>query len=323
MADFHFIRPYFLFAFIPLILSLFLLFNRSRQGQAWSKICDAHLLQHLLVNVGGKARLASVLLMALVGSVMVVSLAGPSFTRLPQTSFSQQQARVIVLEVSSNMLGQDIPPNRLQRAKFKIEDLLQQMQEGQVGLVVFTQEPFLVSPLTTDSDTLKLMLSELSTDIMPVDGSDIAPALTMAGKLIEQGGYPHGQIYLLSAAKVTDEDIGIAKTLAKKGITTSVIGLASKLGAPVFSRGEAETISRLDESGFKKLAKAGKGVYSGFTSSDQDIKTLLKQGKPLVKAYKKEKTQLKRWKDQGRYLLCFILPLVLLGFRRGWLESIA
>lgn len=321
MAELHFIRPYMLYAFIPLAVALAILCSKSRENHEWSKVCDPHLLKHLLVNISAKIRYLSLFFIAIVGALMVLALAGPSWQRLPQLSYSKSEATVIALDVSSHMLARDVTPNRLMRAKFKIHDILDKIKEGQVGLIVFTSEPFLVSPLTKDNETLKLFLPELSPNIMPVDGSNIKAALKMANTIIHQAGYSKGRIILVTANNANENDIQYARKLNKEGIHLSVLAMSTPLGAPVYDATGRDVLSKLDKKSLSDLATSGGGVMSVFSGSNADLKHLLSYNRYGKSKYKKEDTIITKYKDEGRLLILFILPLILIAFRKGWLES--
>lgn len=322
MAEFHFIRPWFLLSFIPFLVILYRLAKRGSSQNSWQQACDPHLLRALMTQVAKNYYWLSFWAIFLCGSLMIVALAGPAWQKLPQPSFAQKKATVIVLDMSDKMNAQDIKPSRLQRAKFKIEDLLKSQTEGQVGLVVFTKEAFLVSPLTKDKRTLNAFLAELSTNIMPVAGANIGSGLKMAAKLIKQASYPTGNIVLFTASKPTSQDLSIAKTLRREGLHLSVIGMATKLGAPIFDNYGIKHMTKLEQDSLKTLASDGQGQYQSFTSSDQDIKALTTFINQEKSDYKKQNDNMTIWQDEGRYLILFLLPLVLLAFRRGFIESI-
>jgi Ca-activated chloride channel family protein len=322
MGDFHFLRPYFLWALIPLGLALWVTFKRAQTSGEWKDICDNHLLKHLMVPLSKSTGALSFFLCALTGLLMIVSLSGPSWKKLPETSYSQKRAFVIALDLSSDMLAEDITPSRIERTKYKVRDILNELEEGQVGLVVFSDEPFIVSPLTTDADTLKLLLPTLTPNIMPVDGSNIKKAIEMSSELISQAGFEKGTVFLLTSSEAKLRDISEAKALAKKGITISVIGVGTKLGAPIVNQRQEQIMARLDPSSLMRLAKAGKGVYIGVTNDNHDLRTLLKSVTQTDLIYKKDTQDISNWKDSGRFLLFFILPFVLLSFRRGWFQGL-
>ncbi len=322
MSEFHFMRPWMLLAFIPLAIALSALLFKSRENHQWSKVCDPHLLKHLLMNISGKSRYLSLFLITLTGIAIVLALAGPTYKKIPIPSFSKEEATVIALDVSKAMLAQDIRPSRLQRAKYKIHDILNKIKEGRVGLVVFTEEPFLVSPLTKDNETLKLLLPEIHSNIMPVGGSNIQGGLELAKEVIKRGGYQKGHIILITANKAKTNDIDYAAQLKKEGIEVSVLAMSTALGAPAVDDQGRDFISKLDKVSLTKLAKAGGGALALFTGNDNDLKRLLAYTDSAFKDYSKDDETVVKWKDEGRYLLFFIIPIVLFAFRQGWLESV-
>ena len=168
---FHFIRPYWLFLLIPLLLIvIFFLQNRLSKSN-WEKICDPKLLPHLLIEKEGKQKHIPIYLLAIGGLLAIFALAGPTWERLPQPAFRDQSALVIALDLSRSMDANDIKPSRLIRARYKIADILKQRQEGQTALIVYAGEAFPVTPLTDDIDTITAQLSVLDTTIMPAQGS--------------------------------------------------------------------------------------------------------------------------------------------------------
>jgi len=196
-------------------------------------------------------------------------------------------------------------------------------------MVVFSSEPYVVSPLTQDAATIAAMVPVLSPNIMPVLGSDISRALKKARQLMKQGGANQGQIILISDSHPSKQAIQFAKKIHSEGFTISVLGVGRTQGVPIPTpRGYLQNtkgdiiISRLDRNGLEKLAHAGGGRYADLSNDNQDINDLLITPKSMhLNAQKMEKTSIK-WHDEGRYLLLLLVPLVALAFRRGWLEEL-
>jgi Ca-activated chloride channel homolog len=322
---FHFLRPWFLLSIIPLTIFCWYLLKKKPKLKAWQAICDKNLLNQLTKEVGKGRKSFSIALFFLIGLLMSVAISGPTWTRLPQQAFKQKIARVVVLDLSEDMLAEDIKPSRLIRAKFKIRDLLSQSKIGQIGMVVFSKEGFVVSPLTDDSKTIMAMIPELTPSIMPVTGSNIAAGLKQAEQLIKQAGFNQGQVILISASAVTQKDINQAKALADSSISVWVMGVGSEIGAPVpesstfVARQGQMRISKLEKVKLNELAQAGAGRYVDFTSDDKDIKQIVSvnPGQQFMK-----QDEISSWKDQGRLLLYLIIPLFLIFFRKGFIESL-
>lgn len=330
MQQFHWIRPYYLLALIPLALLLALLVLRRAKGDTWRQVCDEHLLSHLLIQRQQSQQLITLLLLAIGWITGVLALAGPSWMKQQQAVFRTQQATVIALDLTSSLYAADIQPNRLTRAKYKIQDILKRQKEGQTGLVVFSSEAFVVSPLTDDAETLSSLIPMLDPDIMPIQGNNITVGLKEAALLIQQNGSKQGKIILMSANKPNEQDLEVAKQLAAQGIHTSVLAIGTETGAPIptqqgFEQNNKGTtlLSKVDTQALRSLASQGGGDYSNFTDSDEDISQLLKSNPLSVSAQSSaaQKT-LNLWKDQGYWLVLALLPLAALAFRRGWFENI-
>lgn len=307
MTDFHFLRPWWLLTILPLLGLLWFLWRQSPRLEAWAAVCDGHLLKHLVQSKGqGRRHLA---LSSLFISIlcMIISISGPTWSRLPVPSYQQIQPRVLVLDMSEAMLAQDLAPDRLTRAKFKLHDLFKRRDVGQFGLVVYTGEPFVVSPLTDDAQTIDALLSSLSPDIMPVEGQHLEAALEEAGQLLANAGYKQGQILVLTGETPSLAAIEVAKTLAAKQIYTSVM--------PILA-------SKVSSSLFKNLASAGQGQLVPFSDTSDDLEQWLKNSTGEEQYWLSRENDIPMWRDEGRWFLIPALILLLPVYRRGWLQRI-
>ena len=164
IRNFHFIRPYWLIAIIPLILILFLLRLQDKSANAWEGIIDPGLLSYLLQKTDlEKASLLTWLFFF--WALIVVALAGPTWQKIPQPVQEKDDALIIVLDLTRSMLAEDVNPNRLTKAKRKIIDILRARDEGETALVVYSGSAFAVSPLSDDSKTISGMIPSLSPEI--------------------------------------------------------------------------------------------------------------------------------------------------------------
>lgn len=302
---YHFLRPWWLLAFVPWFFIMWQLWQKKTGSQAWSAVCDSHLLAHLLKDTQATRRYPIVLL-AISSLLMIISLAGPCWSRLPAPVWQTQEARVVLLDMSSSMMAGDVSPNRLSRALFKLQDLFKHRDAGQFALVVFTGEPFVVSPLTDDGNTISALLQTLTPDIMPVDGLHLDSALRQAATLITNAGFSSGQILVLTANRPDAEALRIAKELAFKKMNTSVM--------PVIAD---KTLMAL----YQPLATAGKGMLLPFSDTTDDINQWLSIGKQ-TRYVRSPYHEFPVWRDEGRWFLFPALLALLPVFRRGWLQRI-
>ncbi|QBR83126.1 VWA domain-containing protein [Legionella israelensis] len=307
ITDFHFLRPLWLLALIPLAFFAVRLWQQKNRLQTWNAICDSHLLKELIqVKERPKDFLTSFFLLTS-GLFFILSLAGPSWLKLAVPVFQPIEPRVIVLDLSHEMLNKDLSPDRLSRAKFKLHDLFQHSDKGQWGMVVYTGEPFVVSPLTDDAQTITNLLSTLTPDIMPVGGHQLDTALDQAAKLIDQAGYQSGQILVLTGTPPHSQAIQTAEKLSQHNIYTSILPLSKD-----------KSLNPL----YQQLAHAGHGQLLHLTPDDSDIVKWLNDTQLNKKFALSQYNDVPLWRDEGRWFLIpallFFLPL----FRRGNLQRI-
>ena len=327
LAEFHFIRPYWLLAIIPcIVIVVLMLRNKLRLGN-WSAVCDAELLPYLLQEKGGNQSRWPLTTGAVAALLVITALAGPTWQRSPSPVFRNESALVIALDLSRSMDAEDIKPSRLIRARYKIADILKQRKDGQTALLVYAGDAFTVTPLTDDTETIDSQLSALTTDIMPSEGSNTELVLEKAVELFKQAGLQKGQILLVTDGVNVDRTLAAVKSLGS--YTLSILGVGTADGAPIalpdggFLKDEQGTIviPKLNASDLAKLAQAGKGVYQTITANDADIQILLSVvDKPVQQQGKENKNLLlDQWEDKGPWVLLLVLPLAALSFRKGLL----
>ncbi|MEN8261658.1 MAG: VWA domain-containing protein, partial [Pseudomonadota bacterium] len=177
MAEFHFLRPLWFLAILPLVLLLWFLWRRNRRAGQWATVCDARLLPHILIQRNGRRSPWPLTLFATGGVLAVTALAGPAWEQLPTPVFRTESYLVIALDLSRSMDAADIKPSRLIRARYKLADILELRTEGQTALIVYAAVAFTVPPLTDDTATIASQLPALTTGLVPVQGSHAGRAL--------------------------------------------------------------------------------------------------------------------------------------------------
>jgi Ca-activated chloride channel family protein len=320
----HFIRPLWLIM-LPLAVILPVLWRRLRRPSGdWSKICDTHLLSWLSVgNAAARPSRSGSWLAGLACLIAVVALAGPSWQKLPDSSYTSRDARVLVLDLSLSMLAEDLKPNRLTQARFRLSDMLEDALEGQTGLVSYAGDAFVVSPLTNDTNTIRNMLPALRPDVIPAFGSRPDRALEMAAELLKRSGMARGEV-LLIADSGNRAAVSVARKLAKQGIFTSVLAVGTLQGAPIPSgdgfisdSGGNIVVARLERDTLQAIASAGAGTYSELTAGSTASSPWASiEGSEFTR---KDDALGERWKDAGPWLVLALLPLVAFSFRRGLL----
>lgn len=326
--EFHFIRPYWFFALIPVGFILWKLARRHLVNKHWESVCDAELLPYILIGKSDSKNILNLVLTILVSLLSIIALAGPTWERLPQPVFQKESALVIAFDLSLSMYADDIKPSRLERARFKIADLLKLREEGQTALLVYAGDSFIVTPLTDDTKTINSQLSALSPAIMPAPGSNTESALLKATELLKQAGLSQGHILLITD-EVDEKYKNNFSQAKKEGYHVSILGMGTKEGAPVSmgkggfleDRNGTIVIPRLDATNLSSLSNAGGGYYETSQISDADIERLNRLFNSDLDSSDETETEFKsdQWQEFGPWLVLFILPIVAFGFRRGYL----
>ena len=324
---FHFLRPQWFLALFPLALLLWLLFFRKQGSRGWEAVCDERLLPHILIRKPGRARRASLALTALGGLLAVAALAGPAWEKLPQPVFTAGDALVIALDLTRSMDAGDVSPSRLERARFKIRDLIEKRSEGQTALLVYAGEAFVVTPLTDDVETIKSQLNALEPDIMPALGNRPDKAVHLSMDLLRQAGRRQGHLLLITDeadVEAAEESVG---GLRDAGHRLSILGVGTSHGVPVplpdggFLKGRNGeiVIPVLDEKPLRQLATLGGGRYARLTKDDSDVALLTDYFSRPNYDDERVATELETdvWREQGPWLVLCLLPLAALLFRRG------
>jgi Ca-activated chloride channel family protein len=329
LADFHFLRPLWLVAIIPLLLLVAMIAYLHKQQSGWQSVLAGHLYPHLVASRNAKRTKPPLYLLAVGWLLATMALAGPTWERLPQPVYQLHSGKVVVIDMSLSMRATDVKPNRLTRARYKAIDLVNAIAEGETGLVAYAGDAFTISPLSSDAQNLTTLIPSLTPEIMPVAGSEPYLGLLAAIELLTNAGYQQGEIFWITDGIENNQVNEVNKLLRNTPFRLSVLAVGTEDGAPIQltngdfmkdSRG-AIVLPKLSVSNLRTLAKTGRGRYIAMRADDEDI-DYLKNQSLLERQSEQEDEQSAdnfgdKWKEMGPYLLLLMLPLAAYGFRRG------
>ncbi len=326
-ADFHWLRPEYFWLLLPTVLIWGLFAKLRRPQSAWQHWIAPHLQKELLTVPALQQQKPVLWLLLLIWLISLIALAGPSWQRLPQPVFQLKKATVILMDMSMSMRATDLSPDRFTQARFKALDYIDGIKEGELALVSFAGDAFVISPLTQDHNNVRLLLPELSPDIMPVQGSNLEAALLLADQLLKQGGYLQGDVVLFTDGFASSDYTRLRELMDNFPHRLSVLAFGTSQGAPVrLSNGEllkdrqgAIVLPRVPLVQLQQLAELRSGVFAVASSEDSDIEALLAL-KPLDKKADSDEQQKlfgDQWQDNAVYLVWLLLPLALWLHKRG------
>jgi len=327
VSNFHFLRPDYFFALLPLLALYVWLRSAATQQSGWQSVIPAHLYQHMLIGRTVKGKKPPLWIVPLTWLIAVVALAGPTWERLPQPVYQVKMGHVIVLDMSLSMRATDMTPDRLTRAKYKAIDLVNAIGEGEMGLVAYAGDAFVISPLTQDATTITTLLPSLSPEIMPVAGSDPLLGIQRAAELLSSAGYPNGMIYWITDGIDFAQQQELQEYVSSLPFTVHALAVGTQEGAPIRqASGEllkdasgSIVIPKLNSSAVKGVVKASGGKFQQFSANDSDIAALSSVSLLDREGDEENENNMSgdQWKEVGPYLLLLILPFAIYAFRKG------
>ncbi len=263
---------------------------------------------------------------ALSGVIAIVALAGPSMYQHRVPLYETRQAVVVALDLSLSMQAEDVPPSRLQQAKFALTDLLQQRTTGYTALVVFAADAFAVAPLSFDVETLFAQLTPMSPGIMPAQGSRLDRAIEQSTRLLEGAGYRRGHILLVTdGLSDLSASLSAARSAHQQGYEVSLLMVGTEQGARIPLTIEQEglprrwlqdqqgqlVIARVDKAALQSVARAGGGLLLSLTEDAGSIQRLLAYYRADEKRVKVKQNTVEQPVNGGIWLLPPLLALLL------------
>jgi Ca-activated chloride channel family protein len=258
----------------------------------------------------------------------------------PQWGIRWQEERrrgldvMVVLDTSNSMLAADLKPNRLQRAKLGLNDLLRRLGGDRIGLVAFAGSSFLACPLTTDYAAFSMVLEDVRPGTIPRGGTGIARALETALGSFDAGGAADRVIVLVTDGE--DHEGGLeraAAALAQRKVRVIAVGLGTaggdfiptEGGAFLKDRAGAVVRTSLRAETLKRIAAATGGIAVGADAGDFAWERILDLGLAGLKREEREARLVKVYEERfpwflGGALLLFALES-LLGERRWFKEG--
>ena len=279
--------PYILFFFLIFLLLLIIWVKGERiHNKVWIKMTPdlkEKLFSRLDINLKyWKNQLTIIGLFFL-----IFSAAGPQIGTRVAPIERKGVDLVFAVDVSESMNAQDIKPSRLEKAKFEISQIINQLKGDRIGIIVFAGSSHLYLPLTSDYEASQLFLDALDTKMIPNQGTDLSTALKTAMNVFNNEDDKFKVMVLVTDGEDHEgEAIELASTALNNGIITHAVGVGTVKGSLIpinsgssnnYKRNKNGTLitSKLNENTLIELASAGGGIYSRFNNRDSKYKEIM------------------------------------------------
>ena len=321
----QFSNPYLLnllWALIPVFGIM--VYGIRKRKKILSKFVNESMLPSIVPGFDPKKRWVKIILIVISLGFAIVALAGPQLGFKWEKTTQKGVDIMIALDCSRSMLAQDIKPNRLERAKREVIDLLHMMKSDRAGLVAFSGRAFLQCPLTLDHEAFNIFLKVLEPGFLPVGGTNLNAAIQECYNGFEKESDTEKAIIIITDGESTTGEVEeTAREMAGKGIKTFSIGVGDLQGAPIpdekggFKKDASGNIilSKVDTKTLEKLAAMTGGIYVRSVAGDMDL-DMIYTDKILGTMERKTLTSGKKkiWENRYQWVLFPCLVLLLIEF---------
>ena len=277
MFQFQHIDYLYFLGLLPLLVILFIATVYWRQRKL-KKLGDERLINEQIRGfIPGRKTFKFILLSVALAAIII----GWANLRVGDKSEKVQRKGVdviVALDISKSMLAKDIQPDRLTRAKQLIMRLTDKMQNDRIALIIFAGKAYLQVPLTVDYSAVKMMLQNVSPDMVPTQGTVIGDAIDMSLETFTKNERKYKSLIIISDGEDHDEQaLEKARQAADAGVIVHTVGIGSPQGATLYDpntkslkldENGTPVVSRLNEDELRQLAMAGHGTYSLLQNTD-------------------------------------------------------
>lgn len=314
-SQFHFLRPQWLYLFIPLGVIVLLLVVGNRERRKWKTIVKPALRPFMFARGSRISFLGPLLGLMLGGSCAILAVSGPTWEKVKAPTQKIQAVVFVAMDLSTSMLVKDIQPNRLERAKLKLYDFLDANPRASVGLIAYAGTPNTVLPFTSDYSIIKTQATSLENRIVPVQGSNTKALLGLIDTSMQSVVAP--STILLMTDAISAEDATLWGNWVNGSVhSLDILLLSTPSGGTL--PGKSKEISRQDPAVLRNLAQQPRVTITPLTLDNSDVSGIAKRVSDHLIFSKEEDLHDKDWDDRGELLLLPLLLVVLFWFRRGW-----
>ncbi len=322
MIRFEDINYLYAWILIPLFFMLFWVMILRRR-RIIRQLGDEKLIQSLMPNRSNFKLWVKFILLSLAYFFLILGLANPQIGSKLEEVERKGVDLVIALDVSKSMLAEDIKPNRLERAKRAISQLIDKLQGDRIGIVVFAGKAYMQLPITSDYSAAKLFLSNIDTEIVPTQGTSIGEAIDLSMTAFNDDKHEKAIIIITDGENHEDDPVAAAAKSAEEGIKVYTIGIGLPEGAPIpeFSNGQQmgykkdlagkTVITKLDELTLQKIASAGEGIYVRANNTSAGLNEVFEEINKMEKQ-RYESKMFSDYEDRFQYFIALALFLMLL-----------
>ena len=329
---------FYILLIIPIMIIGFL-FLKTWKKNIQKKYISKNLLQFLSPNISNFKPRIKLLFLILFILFSTIALVNPKIGTELKTVKREGIDIVFALDVSKSMLAEDIAPNRLEKAKRIVSEIINTLNNDRVGVIAYAATALPILPITDDYSTAKTFLQSLNTDMLSSQGTAIIQSINLAQKFYDDEDQTNRVLCILSDGEDHEvERQNLLELAERSGITIITIGLGSVKGAPIpikennivksYKKDENGdvVVTKLNTQLLNTIANSSSGIYIEGVNTGLVVEEISKRLKEMDKK-EFESKQFVAYKDQFQWFISFailFLSLELLVFEKKtyWVKKL-
>ncbi|WP_460220202.1 vWA domain-containing protein [Psychroserpens sp. MEBiC05023] len=323
---------------IPVLVLLFIILQIWKH-RTQKRFASHKLLKRLSPNQSIFKSILKIILLCLAFGCLTIALVNPKIGTKLETVKRQGVDIVFAVDVSKSMLAEDIAPNRLDKSKQLVTQIINNLASDRVGIIAYAGKAFPQLPITTDYASAKMFLQNMNTDMLSSQGTAISEAIELAKTYFDDEQQTNRVLFIISDGEDhTDLASNVAEEASEEGIRIFTIGVGDVKGGPIpikrngvllnykkDSQGET-VVTKLNEDTLKEIAEEANGAYiNGSNTSDviAEIKDILNR----MDKTEFEAKEFADFKDQFQWFLGFgifflFIDIFFLERKTAWLKRL-
>lgn len=272
-------------------------------------------------------------------AALIIALVNPKIGTKMETITREGVDIVFAIDVSKSMEAEDVAPNRLEKSKQLVTQIINNLASDRIGIIAYAGSAFPQLPITTDYSSAKMFLQAMNTDMVSSQGTAIGEALELSKEYFEDGDQTSKVLIIISDGEDHQGEVEqMAREAAEQGIRIITIGVGTAQGGPIpMKRGGVVqsykkdqtgevVITRLDESTLQEIAEAANGEYiqgnvtAEVTEKVQDILQNLDKTEFEARQFANYQSHF-QW-FVGFALLLFLADIFLLERKTAWVKKL-
>lgn len=333
-------KIYFYLLFIIPVLILLFVFLQIWKKRTQKKFADFPLLKRLTPDRSDFKSSLKLLLLLLGIASLTLGLVNPKMGTKLETVKREGVDIVFALDVSKSMLAEDIAPNRLEKAKRLVSEIINQLASDRIGIIAYAGQAFPQLPITTDYGAAKMFLQSMNTDMLTSQGTAIDQAIELASTYYDDEDQTNRVLFIISDGEDHSEGstLGAVEEATEQGIRIFTIGVGKSKGAPIplkvngvveslkkDANGEV-VITKMNQQVLEDIADEGNGEYIDGSNTEEAVEFIKEQLNQMDKK-EFEAKQFAEYKDQyqwflGAGLFFLFLDIFVLDKKTKWLKKL-